>query len=86
MVIELTEDEDVCMGECVIGVCYATTFIMRGRVVGIALGVPSSDGTIPEAGVTIHTTPAGANVRSVLEATRPMVRANGNRALREYSP
>ena len=86
MVIELIEDDNVCMGERVIGVCYVTTFIMQGQVVGIALGVPISDGTIPQTGVTIHATPAGANVRSVLEATRPMVRANGNRALREFNP
>ncbi len=65
MVIELADDEHVTMGERPIGVCYATTYVMRGQTIGIALAVPRGDGNVS---VHIHTTPAGTAVDSTARA------------------
>ena len=81
MVIELAEDEHVCMGERPLGVCYATQFTMRGVVIGIALAVPRGDGDVS---VQFHTTPAGASLRPLLESLVRMVAASGRQELRRY--
>lgn len=81
MVIELADNEHVCMGERPLGVCYATTFTLYGQVIGIALAVPRGDG---EVNVHIHTTPAGAALRPMLETLAKMVASTGRQALRRY--
>ncbi len=82
MVIELADDEHVTMGERPLGVCYATTFVMREQTIGIALAVPRGDGAVS---VHIHTTPAGVNLKPCLEALAKSVAVDARRALGVYN-